>query len=56
MCQGVFADALRAAVIETRMSESASPRMLPYTVEQIFERDLPAAELPEPRTARKKPR
>jgi hypothetical protein len=56
MCQDVFADAVGRAVIETRMSASDFPQTLPYTVEQIFERALPAAELPEPRPVRKKPR
>jgi hypothetical protein len=56
ICQDVFADALRVAVIETGISESTFPQTLPYTVEQIFERELPAAELPEPRPVRKKPR
>ena len=56
MCQGVFADAIRAAAIESRLSEAIFPQVLPYTVEQIFERALPAEELPQPRPARKKPR
>jgi Domain of unknown function DUF29 len=47
MAQDVYPDAVRAAVIETRLSESAFPQTLPYTVEQIFERDLPAEELPD---------
>jgi Domain of unknown function DUF29 len=54
MCQDVYADAVQAAAIETRLSESAFPPALPYTVEQIFARALPAEELPEPRPSRKK--
>ena len=56
MCQDVLADAVRAAAIESRLSEASFPHALPYTVEQIFERALPAEELPQPRPARKKPR
>ena len=55
MCREVYPDAVRAAAIETRLRESAFPSALPYSVEQIFERDLPAAELCEQRSARKKP-
>ncbi|HUH01958.1 MAG TPA: DUF29 domain-containing protein [Kofleriaceae bacterium] len=56
MCQDVFGDALSAAVIESRMSESSFPQTLPYTVEQIVERALPAEELPDQKPTRKKPR
>jgi Domain of unknown function DUF29 len=56
MCRDVYPDAVRAAVIETRLSESAFPQMLPYSVEAIFERELPAEELPEERSTRKKER
>jgi Domain of unknown function DUF29 len=54
MCLDVYADAIRAAAIETRLSETAFPPTLPYSVEQIFERDLPASELSVQRSFRKK--
>jgi hypothetical protein len=50
MALEVYPDAVRAAVIETRLSESTFPQTLPYPVEQIFERDLPAEELPDQRS------
>jgi hypothetical protein len=56
MCRDVFADAVRVAVIETRTSESAFPQTLPYTVEEMFERELPAEELSDQRPTRKKTR
>jgi len=56
MALDVYPDAVRAATIETRVSETIFPQALPYTVEQIFERELPAEELPEQRNIRKKPR
>jgi hypothetical protein len=56
MCRDIYPDAVRAAVIETRLSETAFPSALPYAVEQIFERDLPADELPDQRPTRKKTR
>ena len=52
--EAVHADAVRAAAIETPLSESAFPATLPYTVEQIFERELPAEELPDQQSTRKK--
>lgn len=55
-CHTAYADAVEAAAIETGLSEDAFPSALPYPVEQIFERELPAGELPEKRTSRKKPR
>jgi Domain of unknown function DUF29 len=54
MCREVYPDAVRAAAIESRLSESNFPHTLPYTVEQIFERELPAEELPDQRSTRKK--
>jgi hypothetical protein len=56
MCRDVYADPVRAAVIETRLGESTFPTTLPYSVDQIFERELPADELPDQRSKRKKPR
>jgi hypothetical protein len=52
----VYPETLEQAAIETSLTESAFPATLPYTVEQIFERKLPADELPDQRTTRKKPR
>lgn len=52
----VYHDAVRAAAIETQLSVRAFPEVLPYSVDQIFERELPADELPDQRSKRKKPR
>ena len=52
MAREVYLDAVRAAAIETGLAESAFPPTLPYPVEQIFERDLPADELPDARPGR----
>jgi hypothetical protein len=49
----VYPDAVRAAAIDTRLSEDAFPANLPYSVEEIFERELPADELPDQRSTRK---
>jgi hypothetical protein len=49
MCRDVYADAVGAAAIETRLSETAFLPTLPYSIEQIFERDLPASELSDQR-------
>jgi Domain of unknown function DUF29 len=54
ICRDVYPDAVRAAAIETRLSDSAFPQTLPHTLEQIFERDLPAEELPDQRSSREK--
>ena len=48
----IYPEAVEQAAIETQLSESAFPSALPYSVEQIFERKLPAEELPD---HRKKP-
>jgi hypothetical protein len=53
MCQDVYPDAVRAAVIETRLRETIFPPDLPYSIEQILERELPAAGLPKPSTRKK---
>jgi Domain of unknown function DUF29 len=50
----VYSEALEQAAIETSLSESEFPSTLPYSVEQIFERKLPADELPDQRSTRKK--
>ncbi len=50
----VYPDAVEGAAIETGLNESAFPSSLPYSVEQIFERKLPAEELPSPQSARKR--
>ena len=55
MCRKAYSGAVQGAAIETRVSETAFPQTLPYSVEQIFERELPAEELPEQRPVRKKP-
>jgi hypothetical protein len=47
ICQAVYADAVQGAAIETLLEASAFPSTLPYSIEQIFERALPAEELPE---------
>jgi hypothetical protein len=54
MCRDVYADAIGAAIIETGLSETAFPPTLPYSVEQVFERKLPAEELPDQQSTRKK--
>jgi Domain of unknown function DUF29 len=54
ICKAVYADAVQGAAIETRLSETIFPQTLPYTVEQIFERELPAEELPNQPPPRKK--
>jgi hypothetical protein len=51
--RNVYRDSVEQAAIETGLNESAFPSSLRYTVEQIFERKLPAEELPAPRSARK---
>jgi Domain of unknown function DUF29 len=50
----VYPDALRAAAIETRLSENTFPAIFPYSAEEIFERELPADDLPDQRSTRKK--
>ena len=54
MCQDVYADAVQAAAIETLLSVSVFPSELPYSVLEIFERELPAEELPDQQSTRKK--
>ena len=51
----VYGDAVEQAAIETGLSEAALPEGLPYTVEQILERKLPAEDVPDQRSSRKKP-
>ena len=48
----IYPEAVEQAAIETRLMENTFPSILPYTVEQILERKLPAEELPD---HRKKP-
>ena len=55
-CHAVYPDAVEAAAIETGLGETVFPPMLPYSVEQVFERRLPAEELPAPRSTRKRHR
>jgi hypothetical protein len=54
LCQAIYVDAVQGAAIETQLSETAFPPTLPYTIEQIFERELPAEELPDQRPTREK--
>jgi hypothetical protein len=56
MVREVYSDAVEQAAIETGLRAAALPQTLPYTVKQIFERELPAEELPAPRSTRKKKR
>jgi Domain of unknown function DUF29 len=51
----VYSDAIEQAAIETQISESAFPPTLPYTLEQIFTRELPAGELPKQPSRKKHP-
>jgi len=55
MMRDVYPDAVRAATIETQFSARAFPEVLPYSMDQIFERELPADGLPDSRPKRKKP-
>jgi hypothetical protein len=54
MSRHVYPDAVGGAAIETLLSAKVFPPALPYSIEQIFERKLPAEELPAHRTIRKK--
>ena len=54
MCKDVCADAVRAAAIETLLNVSVFPSELAYSIEEIFERALPAEELPDQPPNRKK--
>lgn len=54
VCREVHPDAVRAAAIETRLSDTAFPAALRYSVEQVFDRDLPAGELSDQRRTREK--
>ena len=55
MCKDVYADAVQAAAIETLLSVSAFPSDVTVLgLEQIFERELPAEELPDQQSTRKK--
>jgi Domain of unknown function DUF29 len=56
ICQAVYQDAVQQAAVETLLSARVFSSDLPYSVEQIFERELPADELPDQRSTRKKPR
>ena len=52
----VYPDAIEQATIETQLSGSTFPATLPYSLEQLFERELSAGELPAQRSTRKKHR
>ena len=45
----IYPEAVEQAAIETRLMENTFPSLLPYSVEQIFERKLPVDELPDHR-------
>ena len=51
----VYPEAGERAAIETLLEASAFPSTVPYSIEQILERELPAEELPDQRSTRKKP-
>jgi hypothetical protein len=51
----VYPEAVEQAAIETSLIEQAFPASLPFSVDQILERELPAEQLPEQRPVRKKP-
>jgi Domain of unknown function DUF29 len=55
-CKAVYADAVQQAAVETLLSESVFPSDLTYSIEQIFERELPADGLPAEGSIRKKRR
>jgi hypothetical protein len=50
----VYPEAVEQAAIETQLDETAFPATLPYSLEQLLQRELPAGELPEQRSPRKK--
>jgi Domain of unknown function DUF29 len=52
----VYPEAVEQAAIETQLSAAAFPPTLPYSIEQVLERELPAEDLPDQRSTRKKPR
>jgi hypothetical protein len=56
ICQVVFPDAVQQAAVETLLGAQAFSSDLPYSIEQIFERELPAEGLPELQPVRKKNR
>ncbi|HEX6111652.1 MAG TPA: DUF29 domain-containing protein [Geminicoccaceae bacterium] len=51
----VYPEAVERAAIETLLEASVFPSTVPYSIEQILERELPAEELPDQRSTRKKP-
>lgn len=53
-CREVYADAVRAAAIEMLLDVSVFPSELPYSIEEIFERELPADALPDQRSTEKR--
>jgi Domain of unknown function DUF29 len=50
----VYPEAVEQAAIETQLSETAFPTTLPYSLEQLFVRHLPAGDLPAQPSPRKK--
>jgi Domain of unknown function DUF29 len=53
MCRKAYPGAAQGAAIETLLSPGVFPPTLPYTVEEIFERELPAEQLSDQRSTRK---
>lgn len=54
--QAVYQDAVQQAAVEMLLSARVFSSDLPCSVEQIFQRALPADKLPDQRSTRKKPR
>jgi hypothetical protein len=52
----VYPEAVEQAAIETGLDQTTFPSSLPYSVDQILQRALPAEELPDQRSTRKKHR
>lgn len=50
----VYPDAVTRAIVETGLAGRRFPATLPYSLEQLFERELPAGGLPAQRPIRKK--
>jgi hypothetical protein len=49
----VYPDAVTRAVVETSLAGRRFPQALPYSLEQLFERELSPRELPKQRPSRK---
>jgi hypothetical protein len=51
----VYPDAVDRAIIETGLAPRRFPEALPYTLGQLFERELPAGDLPKQPSRKKHP-